>query len=144
MNNTPRRKQVSAPVLEKITLALQQMRADPTMPRTKRQIERLTCLSHDTVARAFRQDAQQPNRHYPLNVQFQALLDAEGKTSGVAASDRDAAGQVRELRAKVRDLEVALLQVATQQLTQDAQVPPDANGAGPLRVVPTEGAERGR
>lgn len=144
MNAAPRRKQVSALVLEKITLALQQMRADPTMPRTKRHIEKLTCLSHDTVARAFRQDAEQPNRHYPLNAQFQALLSESEEPADSASSSRESAGQVRELRAKVRDLEVALLQVTTQRFIQDTQPANGGGDSGSLRVIPGEGARDGR
>ena len=49
-------KKVSDHVFERVSLALDRLAADPTLRRTKRELERLSGLSHDAVARAFRQE----------------------------------------------------------------------------------------
>lgn len=47
---------VTDETIVRIMAALDKMAADPSAKRTKREVERLAGLSHDTVARAFRQD----------------------------------------------------------------------------------------
>ena len=54
----------------RIKAALDKMAADPSTKQTKREVERLSGLSHDTVARAFRQDHQ--GRHGIL-ARYEAL-----------------------------------------------------------------------
>lgn len=68
----PKRKLVSDHVFERIILALNVIRHDNTRPRTKREIERIAGLGHDTVARAFRQDTNEHNT-YRITDQFNAL-----------------------------------------------------------------------
>jgi hypothetical protein len=48
---------VSEAALQQISEAIDSMLHDPTLSRTKRQIEKLAGLSHATVARAFVQDS---------------------------------------------------------------------------------------
>jgi hypothetical protein len=100
----PKRKQVSTHVMEKVSLALQQMAGDPAMSRTKVQVEKLTGLGRDAVARAFRQDREQPDRRYRLNAKFDALKDAKPQ-AGESGSGAEDAQQVKELRARNKDLE---------------------------------------
>lgn len=100
----PRRKQVSTHVMEKVSLALQQMAGDPSMSRTKVQVEKLTGLGRDAVARSFRQDREQPDRRYRLNEKFDALKDAQRKPGEPASGDEDTRS-VDELRDRLRDVE---------------------------------------
>ena len=69
---TPKRKQVSDQVFQRIVIALNVMRHDNSRPRTKREIERIAGLGHDTVARAFRQDTNEHNA-YRITEQFDSL-----------------------------------------------------------------------
>lgn len=54
---SPIGKQVSESVMERVSVAIDALKIDDTLPRTKRELERLSGLSHATVARAFVQDA---------------------------------------------------------------------------------------
>lgn len=100
----PKRKQVSTHVMDKVSLALQQMAGDPNMSRTKVQVEKLTGLGRDAVARAFRQDREQPDRRYRLNAKFDALKDV--KPEGVeSAPATETTQQVKELQQRLKDLE---------------------------------------
>lgn len=49
---------VSDDTLRRIHGALDEIARDPSTRRTKREVERISGLSHDTVARAFRQDSE--------------------------------------------------------------------------------------
>lgn len=84
-------------------MALQQMAGDPTMSRTKVQIEKLTGLGRDAVARAFRQDREQPDRRYLLNEKFDALKEAKPEAGESTAGTEDTQ-QVKELRDRNKDL----------------------------------------
>jgi hypothetical protein len=90
--------------MEKVSLALQQMAGDPSMSRTKVQVEKLTGLGRDAVARSFRQDREQPDRRYRLNEKFDALKDAQRKPGEPASGDEDTRS-VDELRDRLRDVE---------------------------------------
>lgn len=127
-----RRKQVSTHVMEKVALALQQIAGDPTMPRTKVQVGKLTGLGRDTVSRAFRQDREQPDRRYRLTERFAALQDAAPEV-GESASGTAAKQQVKELRQRVKDLE------ATQAAFAQALLARELDRRRPdLRVVPDQ------
>lgn len=87
---------VSDDVMERISAALEAMAADPHAPRTKREIERRTGLSHDAVARAFRQDAASSSP-WNLTTRLARLGERPARRSDPQAR------QVRDLQAKIRD-----------------------------------------
>jgi hypothetical protein len=68
---SPKPKQVSDESMARIRTAIQTLHDDPAAPRTKRELQRRTGLSHDLVARAFRHDDKDPQRW-----QLRELLDA--------------------------------------------------------------------
>jgi hypothetical protein len=69
---SPKPKRVSDTAMARIKAATEEIGRDPAAPRTKREIQRRTGLSHDAVARAFRQDADEPDR-FGLNRAFTGL-----------------------------------------------------------------------
>lgn len=58
--------------MARIRTAIRTLDDDPSVPRTKRELQRRTGLSHDLVARAFRQDDEDPDR-WQLRQHFEAL-----------------------------------------------------------------------
>ncbi|MGH9068006.1 MAG: hypothetical protein ACRD0J_11055 [Acidimicrobiales bacterium] len=62
---------VTNDTVRRIHVAIDEMAADPSTRRTKRELERISGLSHDTVARAFRQDRQ---GRYGILARYQALI----------------------------------------------------------------------
>ena len=69
-----KRKRVSDEVMTRVSTAIDALAADQNAPRTKRQIELLSGLGHDAVARAFRQDAAEPDNQYRLNARLNELI----------------------------------------------------------------------
>lgn len=73
---------VSEAALQQISDAIDSIARDPSLPRTKRQIENIAGLSHATVARAFVHDAEDlgPQR-LKLNERFRSLTaETEGRS----------------------------------------------------------------
>lgn len=102
-------KKVSDHVFERVSLALDRLAADPTLRRTKRELERLSGLSHDAVARAFRQDAAERDSKWQITRRYQQLLDAEhGKRSPHEVAVREAEQRLREKQQHINELEVQL------------------------------------
>ncbi|MGA9147952.1 MAG: hypothetical protein WBZ04_10365 [Candidatus Nanopelagicales bacterium] len=104
-----KRKRTSDDTFNRIVEALDIMAADNESPRTKREIERLTGYSHDAIARAFRQDANEDNE-YRITAKF-AKMTSELTASRVSP-DRDKqiamAQQINELKDQVRHLNLML------------------------------------
>ncbi|TCC35877.1 hypothetical protein [Kribbella speibonae] len=75
---SPKPKQVSDDSMARIRAAIQTLNDEPTTPRTKRELQRRTGLSHDLVARAFRQDDEYPER-WQLRRLFDALSDGPSR-----------------------------------------------------------------
>lgn len=73
---------VSEAALQQISDAIDSIAKDPTLARTKRQIENIAGLSHATVARAFVHDAEDLGpRCLKLNERFRSLTaETEGKS----------------------------------------------------------------
>jgi hypothetical protein len=101
---TPRRKQTSAEVFELIVRALSEMAFDDEAPRTKREIERRTNLSHDAVARAFRQDAGEHNQ-WGITVGLKELRgEIDEGLSPSRQQEKASAAKIQELQEKVGEL----------------------------------------
>jgi hypothetical protein len=73
---SPTRKRVTDEVMQRISAALDRMTNDHTARRTKRELERITGLSHDAVARAFRRDVEE-NSRWNLTGRLAALTDPQ-------------------------------------------------------------------
>ncbi len=94
MTRPPRR--TSDDVMQRISAALDTMTHDPQAPRTKREIERRTGLSHDAVARAFRQDTAESSP-WNLTARLTGLGERPARRSDPQAR------QIRELETKIKD-----------------------------------------
>jgi hypothetical protein len=99
-------KPVGADVLLRVSAALDEMEDRPTTRPTKREVERISGLSHDAVARAFRQDmvATTPFR---LTHRLQKLREDTAQPKGVSnadSDDSDDAAEATELRKQMREL----------------------------------------
>ncbi|HEY2579460.1 MAG TPA: hypothetical protein VGI74_24385 [Streptosporangiaceae bacterium] len=104
MTRPPRH--TSDDVMQRISAALNTMASDPQAPRTKREIERRTQLSHDTIARAFRQDTTMPS---PWNLT--ARLTSLGERPARRTDPQT--HQIRELQAKIKDKNKQIAQLQT-------------------------------
>jgi hypothetical protein len=106
---SPRRKRVSDEVMVRISEAIDKIAADDQAPRTKRQIEAISGLGHDAVARAFRQDSVE-SAEYRLNERLNALLTPEGsgRRSPEGQERHEAEIKIAELRHRVRELDAQL------------------------------------
>ena len=101
-----RKKRVTDEVMATVSNAIDALAADETAPRTKRQIERIAGLSHDVVARAFRQDAEEPDNLYRLNSKLGALIDplSSARRSPEAEQQYQDKQRIAELKHEVSDL----------------------------------------
>jgi hypothetical protein len=99
---------VSVAALQQISDAIDLVLKDPTLPRTKRQIEKIAGLSHATVARAFVQDAQGVDpSSLKLNARFNSVSSATAGMS-LERSERLAL----EARLEERNQEIRRLKMA--------------------------------
>lgn len=119
---------VSTDVLARVSAAIDQMTSKPDLPRTKRTIERLAGLSHDVVARAFRQDAEL-GTDQRLNERFTDLTQAHGRQSPHQVELRAAEQRLAERGTRIADLEhdvAAMAQVilAQHRLLEDGKPDP--------------------
>ncbi len=130
----PRPRRVSAVVLEKISEAIDAMASDPSAPRTKRHLEQHAGLSHDVVARAFRQDASEPDNPYRISEKFAAAVGPSrgGRRSASQQAEHE---ELDELKDRVTDLDRQLDRFATTALAYylDAQRPDLQQTVVPLR-----------
>lgn len=72
------RRRVSEDVMSRVSDAIRVLSNDDSLPRTKRQLELISGLSHDAVARAFRQDFSEPDTTHQLNASFDDLVGPLG------------------------------------------------------------------
>ncbi|MGG5171251.1 hypothetical protein ACQR35_03595 [Pseudarthrobacter sp. J1738] len=101
-----KRKRVSDDVLTRVSDAIKVLSVDQNAPRTKRQIEILSGLGHDAVARAFRQDATEPDNPYRLNEKFNHLIGAlgSGRRSPAGEEKHQDKQKIAELKQQVSEL----------------------------------------
>lgn len=91
------RRNVSDEVFQRIIQAINRIEVDAELRRTKRQIEQVAGLSHDVVARAFRQDLDNEGVPWQINAKFNALLGEQ--SSGLSLHQEE----VRALRRTIAD-----------------------------------------
>ncbi|MGH9068769.1 MAG: hypothetical protein ACRDX8_04000 [Acidimicrobiales bacterium] len=93
---------VTDDTIGRIRSALDVMAVDPSAGRTKREVERLSGLSHDTVARAFRQDRQ--GRH-GIVARYETLTGADLDRRSDHRRDLDERDQkIRRQERRIREL----------------------------------------
>ena len=101
-------KRVGDDVLQRIAIALDTMADDPNAPKTKREVERRTGLSHDAVARAFRLDAEQASR-WNLTTRFNALGERPARrTDPQTQGIKDLEDKLKAKNRRISELEAAL------------------------------------
>lgn len=103
---------VTEDVLVRVSAALDAIAQDPELPRTKRSVERVSGLSHDAVARAFRQDRElgTPQR---LNARFAELTDGGGdRRSPIRQELAELRERHRERGRRIRELEADVAALA--------------------------------
>lgn len=100
------RKRVSDDVMSRVSNAIDAISVDPEAPRTKRQIEVLSGLGHDAVARAFRQDATESDNPYRLTERFSQLIAPfqAGRRSPAAQEKYQDKQKIAELKQQVGEL----------------------------------------
>jgi hypothetical protein len=123
----PIRKRVSDEVMAKIAAAITEIGNDDQAPRTKREIERRSGLAHDTVARAFRQDAAEDNT-WRITAALGALIGSAIRRPAPALQRRlDAEQKAADLRQRLSETEHSLDRYAmalyAYHLTSKVQAP---------------------
>ncbi len=131
-----RRKRVSDEVMRKICIALDEIHSDDSAPRTKREIEHRAGLSHDAVARAFRQDAAEDNE---WNITQRLLNLTDGGMSRRSPQQRhkhEVHEQLQDAKHRLRDSESLVQRYAAalyaHQLSDDTQGMSPNGGAIPI------------
>ncbi|WP_166870282.1 hypothetical protein [Salinibacterium sp. ZJ450] len=117
-------KRVSDQSMQAISDAIDAIARDDSLPRTKREIEKLTGLSHATVARAFLQDQAATVARWRLEARFTELTAHSGGRSPHAANVAELKSllaqrnreitQLREQTARYQQM-IYIQHVATQQ-----------------------------
>lgn len=128
------RKHVTDEVFQRIVSAIKRIGTDPDLRPTKRQIENLTGLSHDAVARAFRQDADSGGKPWGINASLESLA---GSTRGKSPTEEQFDTLRREIAEKnqtIRELQDTLDAYATALFAYAVNT--DAQRAGPHDPVP--------
>ena len=101
-------KTVSVNVMERISTAIDAMKNDDTLPRTKRELERLSGLSHATVARAFVQDTIEQVDHtvnpWRLTERFAAMTSETGRRTAQGMRNTNLEHQLKQKHETIRDL----------------------------------------
>lgn len=101
----PRRKRVTDEVMQKIIIAIEEIEADAAAPRTKREVEHRTGLSHDAVARAFRQDAEEENT-WNISQRLSDLTeDGANRRSPARRQQLSLEDTIRDLRQRLAEAE---------------------------------------
>lgn len=123
---------VTEAVLDRISVAIDQLAVSEDLPRTKRSLEHLAGLSHDVVARAFRQDRDGTTAQR-LNERFDALTAGKtGRRSPAAQELHDLRDGYRERGKRIAELESELAALAHVVLAQHLGADTDSN-ITPLR-----------
>ncbi|MCW2132711.1 hypothetical protein B0G38_001876 [Arthrobacter sp. VKM Ac-2550] len=132
-----KRKRVSDDVMTRVSGAIEVLSTDRNAPRTKRQIEILSGLGHDAVARAFRQDAHEPDNPYRLNEKFNQLIAplGTGRRSPAAEEKHQDKQRIAELKQQVGELNRQLDRYAMTLFAHYLADNPstESDGAVPMR-----------
>ena len=110
-------KPVSEEVMERISDAIDALRRDESLARTKRELERLSGLSHATVARAFVQDRSNQlnelaSNKWRLSERFAAVSLDTGRRTVQGARNLDLNEQLNQKNAEISELRQVVEQYA--------------------------------
>ena len=110
-------KPVSEGVMERVSDAIDALRHDETLSRTKRTLESLSGLSHATVARAFVQDAanavnELESNKWRLSERFAAVSLETGRRTVQGARHLDLKAQLCQKNAEISELRQVVEQYA--------------------------------
>ena len=113
----PMGKPVSEEVMERISDAIDALRRDESLARTKRELERLSGLSHATVARAFVQDVANAanglaSNKWHLLERFNAVSLGTGRRTVQGARNLDLKAQLSQKNAEIAELRQVVEQYA--------------------------------
>jgi len=123
-------KHVGDDVLQRIAIALDTMADDPNAPKTKREVERRTGLSHDAVARAFRQDSDKGSR-WNLTSRLNALGERPARRTNVHTQGiKELKDKLKAKNKRISELEASLDRhsMAVLALHLELQQLPDPEG----------------
>lgn len=119
---SPTRKRVTDEVMQRISDALDRMSTDNTARRTKRELERITGLSHDAVARAFRRDVDE-NSRWNLTGRLASLSDPQaGHRSPQEQHIHQLRQTLREKNTQIAQLQTSLDRYAMAVLAQHLEL----------------------
>ena len=111
------RKNVTDDVFERIISAMRRIETDPELRRTKRQIEQISGLSHDAVARAFRQDADNDGKPWGINERYERLAGQHTPTRSPQEQEvHDLKQEIAAKTSTIRELNTTLDAYATALL----------------------------
>lgn len=126
---SPTRKRVTDEVMQRISDALDRMTNDHTARRTKRELERITGLSHDAVARAFRRDVDE-NSRWNLTGRLAALADPQASRRSPQEQHMHELNQkLQQKSSQIADLETRLDCFAMAVLAHHLELTADRPGA---------------
>lgn len=124
---SPTRKRVTDEVMQRISDALDRMSNDSGARRTKRELERITGLSHDAVARAFRHDVDD-NSTWNLTARLAALTDPQaGHRSPQEQHMHELRPKLQEKNTQIAELEATLDRYAMAVLAHHLELNADAS-----------------
>jgi len=130
--------------MAKIVAAITEIGDDDQAPRTKREIERRSGLAHDTVARAFRQDADEDNT-WQITAALNALTgSATMQPAPAVQRRRDAEQKVADLRQRLSETEHMLDRYAMALYAYHLTSAADVFEPGPATDVVPIGRNRPR
>jgi hypothetical protein len=131
---TPTPKPVSESVMERVSVAIDALQLDGTLPRTKRELERLSGLSHATIARAFHQDLTQPVSKWRITDRFATVTAATGGRSAQSVQKNRLLEQLMEKNARIRDLHQILDNYSQALYAMHAKASEDHSGVTHIGV----------
>ena len=129
-------------VMQRVADAIGIISNDPETALTKREIERVSGLSHDAVARAFRQDRTDPSA-FVLNARFEETVEKRrGRRTEANQLAHDAREDLRVARIRISQLEVEVASYAQVILAQQIEIQELRDPEG--RVTPIAQASHSR
>lgn len=129
---------VSDEVMTRVAAALKELGNDTNMKRTKRSIEEISGLSHDAVARAFRQDRTEGSA-WKINATFDSMTIGPEAKSPIERKAEELSEQLGDARRTITELRAQLegyAQVIAAQQLQIHALSDVGSGVVPMRRRP--------
>lgn len=127
---------VTDDVMQRVAAAIETISQDPATACTKRSIEHVSGLSHDAVARAFRQDRTEGSIH-DLTSRFQQVVEhRRGRRTEADQRAHDNREELRAAKDRISELEAELASYAQVILAQKLELDALRNPDGTVIVMP--------